>query len=121
VLPRLPTSFVGRESELALARGLLDRTRLLTLTGPGGCGKTRLAIELASRTSGDFPDGVRFVSLADLLAHRYGLADGGAVLIRPDGHIAWTCTRAVEPIAQLLTALDLTLGRVGDPALAVSA
>jgi predicted ATPase/DNA-binding CsgD family transcriptional regulator len=64
VLPRLPTSFVGRESELAQARGLLDRTRLLTLTGPGGCGKTRLAIELASRAAGDFSDGVRFVSLA---------------------------------------------------------
>jgi hypothetical protein len=57
----------------------------------------------------------------DLLARRYGLADGGAVLVRPDGHIAWTCTRAIEPIAQLNTALDLTLGRVGDPTLAVSA
>jgi predicted ATPase/DNA-binding CsgD family transcriptional regulator len=55
---------VGRESELAQARELLDRTRLLTLTGPGGCGKTRLAIELACRVLGDFPDGVHFVSLA---------------------------------------------------------
>jgi predicted ATPase len=49
VLPRTPTSFVGRESELAEARGLLAGTRLLTLTGRGGCGKTRLAIELARR------------------------------------------------------------------------
>ncbi len=62
-MPRPPTSFVGRESELAQARGLLDRTRLLTLTGPGGCAKTRLAIELASRTKA-FPDGVHFVPLA---------------------------------------------------------
>jgi predicted ATPase len=64
VLPRSSTSFVGRESELAQARGLLAGTRLLTLTGPGGCGKTRLAIELAGRTPEDFPQGVYFVSLA---------------------------------------------------------
>jgi non-specific serine/threonine protein kinase len=55
---------VGRESELAEARRLLDDTRLLTLTGPGGCGKTRLAIELAGTSREDFPDGVHFVSLA---------------------------------------------------------
>jgi non-specific serine/threonine protein kinase len=55
---------VGRESELAQARGLLDRTRLVTLTGPGGCGKTRLAIELGSRSQADFPHGVYFGSLA---------------------------------------------------------
>ena len=64
VLPRPSTSFVGRESELAEARRLLDGTRLLTLTGPGGCGKTRLAIELAGTSREDFPDGVHFVSLA---------------------------------------------------------
>jgi hypothetical protein len=45
-LPRPPTSFVGREHELAEARQLLDHNRLMTLTGPGGCGKTRLSIEL---------------------------------------------------------------------------
>jgi non-specific serine/threonine protein kinase len=55
---------VGRESELAQARKLLLGTRLLTLTGPGGCGKTRLAIELAGRSPEDFPHGVHFVSLA---------------------------------------------------------
>jgi predicted ATPase/DNA-binding CsgD family transcriptional regulator len=66
VLPRPPTSFVGRESELARARDLLDRTRLLTLTGPGGCGKTRLAIEVAGSAAADFPDGVHFVPLASV-------------------------------------------------------
>ena len=64
MLPRPSTSFVGRESELAQARKLLLGTRLLTLTGPGGCGKTRLAIELAGRSPEDFPHGVHFVSLA---------------------------------------------------------
>ena len=64
MLPRPATSFVGRESELAEARRLLAGTRLLTLTGPGGCGKTRLAIELAGTSRENFPDGVHFVSLA---------------------------------------------------------
>ena len=55
-----------------------------------------------------------------LLAPRYGLAHGGAVLVRPDGHVAWTCA-GVEPVTQLLTALDMTLGRDGDQLFAVSA
>jgi non-specific serine/threonine protein kinase len=55
---------VGRENELAQARHLLDHNRLLTLTGPGGSGKTRLSIALAARATDDFPDGVHFVPLA---------------------------------------------------------
>ncbi len=62
------TSFVGREDELALAMSLLGRPdlRLLTLTGPGGIGKTRLAIEIAGKSGSLFPDGVRFVPLAPI-------------------------------------------------------
>jgi predicted ATPase len=63
-LPRPRTSLVGRAAELAQAGHLLARSRLLTLTGPGGCGKTRLSIALATRASADFPGGVHFVSLA---------------------------------------------------------
>jgi predicted ATPase/DNA-binding CsgD family transcriptional regulator len=63
-LPRLLTSFIGRERELAEARRLLERSCLLTLTGPGGSGKTRLCIELAAGVAGDYPDGVYFVRLA---------------------------------------------------------
>ena len=73
-LPRPPTSFVGREHELAEARQLLDHNTLLTLTGPGGCGKTRLSIELAARVTDEYPDGVHFVSLA-------GIADPALVLL----------------------------------------
>ena len=63
-LPRPLTSFIGRERELALARRLLAGSYLVTLTGPGGSGKTRLCIALAAEVAGDYPDGVYFVPLA---------------------------------------------------------
>jgi predicted ATPase/class 3 adenylate cyclase len=62
-LPTQLTTFVGRDAELDEAAGLLARTRLLTLTGPGGTGKTRLSLQLAARASDGFPDGVFFVPL----------------------------------------------------------
>ena len=65
-LPRQLTSFVGRERELSEVRRLLGANRLLTLTGTGGSGKTRLSIELASEVACEFPDGVYFVPLAPL-------------------------------------------------------
>ena len=64
VLPHQLTSFVGRQRELSELHEALDRTRLLTLTGPGGCGKTRLALELAARREADFEHGVGVVELA---------------------------------------------------------
>jgi predicted ATPase/DNA-binding CsgD family transcriptional regulator len=60
------TSFIGRRRELGEARDLMSRSRLLTLVGPGGVGKTRLAIELSSRSRKAFRDGVWFVELAAL-------------------------------------------------------
>lgn len=63
-LPIELTSFVGRESEISRARELLRTTRLLTLTGSGGCGKTRLALRVAAEVVGEFPDGVWLVELA---------------------------------------------------------
>jgi predicted ATPase/DNA-binding SARP family transcriptional activator len=65
-LPHQLTSFVGRERELSELEGLLGHTRLLTLTGPGGAGKTRLALELAARRAGDFETGMRVVELAPI-------------------------------------------------------
>jgi predicted ATPase/class 3 adenylate cyclase len=64
LLPADASSFVGREPELQRARELLAGTRLLTLTGPGGTGKTRLALTLARTVADDFADGVAFVALA---------------------------------------------------------
>ncbi len=63
-LPVQLTTFVGRERELAHIRDVLDRSRLVTLTGPGGSGKTRLAIQVASQVAEQFPDGVFFVDLS---------------------------------------------------------
>ncbi len=63
-LPRLLTSFVGRDNELEEALRLLEISRLLTLTGPGGTGKTRLALQVAAEIASEFPDGVFFVDLA---------------------------------------------------------
>ncbi len=71
-LPGELTSFIGRHRELAEVKHLLASSRLLTLTGAGGCGKTRLALRAARDLLGEFPDGVRLVELA-------ALADGALV------------------------------------------
>ena len=62
-LPTQLTTFVGREREVAEAVTLLGRTRLLTFTGPGGTGKTRLSIQVATAAADRFPDGTWFVAL----------------------------------------------------------
>src|SRR5580765_6268344 len=65
-LPTLETALVGRGRELAEVSGLVRAGALVTLTGPGGSGKTRLALEVARRLVDDFPDGVFLVDLAPL-------------------------------------------------------
>jgi predicted ATPase len=66
-LPRERTHFIGRERVLAECTRTLGDARLLTLTGVGGCGKTRLALQLAGQSMTTYPDGVWFVELAPLL------------------------------------------------------
>jgi predicted ATPase/DNA-binding SARP family transcriptional activator len=65
-LPERLTSFVGREVELREVAKLLEAHRLVTITGPGGAGKTSLAVELARQVAGGWPDGVWLVELAAL-------------------------------------------------------
>ncbi len=63
-LPGAATSFVGRVAERAALAGLLSSHRLVNVVGPGGAGKTRLALELASDRIAEYPDGVWFTDLA---------------------------------------------------------
>lgn len=65
-LPAESAGFVGREAELARLSDLLHRARLVTVTGPGGVGKTRVALRAAARASGRFTDGVCLVELSSL-------------------------------------------------------
>jgi predicted ATPase/class 3 adenylate cyclase len=69
-LPIQLTELIGRHVELAEAEQLFTRTRLLTILGPGGAGKTRLAIQMAADVTASFPDGVFFISLADISSSR---------------------------------------------------
>jgi predicted ATPase/DNA-binding CsgD family transcriptional regulator/Tfp pilus assembly protein PilF/DNA-binding XRE family transcriptional regulator len=66
-LPTPLTSLIGRERELTDVRARLSGARLLTLTGVGGCGKTRLALEVARTVNDDYPDGVWLVELGPLV------------------------------------------------------
>ena len=86
-LPTQLTSFVGREKELQEAGELLEANRLVTLTGPGGTGKTRLSLQIAANAAERYPDGLFFVALetvrepalvASRIASAIGLAETGA-------------------------------------------
>jgi predicted ATPase/DNA-binding SARP family transcriptional activator len=91
-LPTLSTSFVGRHRELAELRRLLERTRLLTLTGPGGAGKTRLAVEIAHGqvASVRWADGVWLVELAGVTSgDGVPSAVGGALELPLEGNRPW--------------------------------
>ena len=65
-LPTQLTSFVGREDEIARTTALLAESRLITLTGSGGTGKTRLGVQVAAAAAAGFPDGVFFVDLSSV-------------------------------------------------------
>ena len=83
-LPIQVTSFVGRQSELARVHDLVSRTRVVTLAGPGGAGKTRLAFEAAAQLADGFPDGVVLVELAALTDPALVPDQVAAALHRPE-------------------------------------
>ena len=79
------TRFIGREGVLAQCARLLQQTRLLTLIGTGGCGKTRLALQLAQQQMAGFADGVWFVDLAPLREpQRIAAAVAGVLGVREE-------------------------------------
>jgi len=83
-LPGQLTSFVGRVTELREIQAALEGTRLLTLTGAGGCGKTRLALQTAADTVDRYPDGIWWVELAPVLdPEQLGSALATALSVRP--------------------------------------
>jgi DNA polymerase III delta prime subunit len=83
-LPLQPTPLVGREKEVSEVRDLLrqDETHLLSLTGPGGIGKTRLALQAAADLLDDFPDGTFFAPLATLTVLLLTVYFGGIVVLQ---------------------------------------
>src|SRR2546423_1119584 len=76
-LPIPATPFLGREHELAEVCGLLEDARLLTLTGPGGTGKTRLGLQAAAEAAERYPDGIFWVPLAPLRDSQLVLVTAG--------------------------------------------
>ncbi|MBV7334797.1 protein kinase [Chloroflexi bacterium TSY] len=100
-LPPQPTAFIGREDELASLRQLLveqEDCRLLTLVGPGGIGKTRLALEAAGRTGAEFQDGIYFVGLS-------GVEEPEFIVSTIAEELNITLQGSVEPKTQLLNYL----------------
>lgn len=94
-LPALDlTSFVGREQEVARLKDLVRSKRLVTLTGPGGVGKTRLALQVASNFLPDFEEGVYVVDLAPL--------DDPELVAAAIGHVLDVGERGSEPMVDTL-------------------
>src|SRR3954452_10719303 len=91
-LPAEPNDFIGRERDLAELRQLLGATRAVTLCGPGGIGKTRLALRVAAAFTDGCPDGVWFAGLGELAPEV--LAAGAA-----NGHVAGS-----DPVVRRVTA-----------------
>ena len=121
-LPAATDALIGREDALDAVLALLGRHRLVTLLGPGGIGKTRLAQAVAGRSAADFPDGVWWVDLTPLVhadelgpaiaaAARLAHLGGGAeALVRACGGLSAllvldNCEHLVEPVAAMARAM----------------
>jgi predicted ATPase/class 3 adenylate cyclase len=103
MLPAQRAPLIGREDDVATVRRALSKHRLVTLAGPGGAGKTRLAIEVAAREGAEARDGARFVDLAPVTdVDGIGAALAHACRIEPDGSaplrdraVGWLARREV--------------------------
>jgi predicted ATPase len=99
------TSFIGRESEVAELQAAVKAHRLVTLTGVGGVGKTRLALEVAARLADEFPDGVWVFELA-VVADPAAVPDAVAAVLgitqQPDRSVSQSVAAALEGRVRLL-------------------
>ncbi|MCC6651084.1 MAG: protein kinase, partial [Candidatus Eisenbacteria bacterium] len=107
-LPAPATSFIGREAALAACSAALDGTRLLTLLGMGGSGKTRLALRMAESRLAEFPDGVWFVDVAPLTeSERLVEALAGVLGVREEtGRTLTQCVSQALGAARVLLLFD---------------
>jgi non-specific serine/threonine protein kinase len=94
-LPAQLTPFIGREREMNEIRRLLGETRLLTLTGPGGTGKTRLGLRVVDQVANDFRDGAYFVGLASI--------NDPALVAKTIAEVLDVTENANEPLVATLT------------------
>jgi predicted ATPase len=113
-LPVQPTELIGREKELQESLRLLGSTPLLTLTGTGGTGKTRLALQAAAEVVDEYPDGVWFISLAALTDPSLVEATIAAVVGAPGGLGDFLRSKRVllvlDNLEQLLPEATATIG-----------
>jgi predicted ATPase/class 3 adenylate cyclase len=126
-LPVLPTSFVGRDEELAEVQRLIGGSRLVTVSGVAGAGKTRLALEVAAAVRDGFPDGVWFVGLGTVtdpgliateaayslgVRERHGRTVRDTLFEHLEGRAALlvfdNCEHVIEAAAEFINSLLLT-------------
>ncbi|WP_185443288.1 helix-turn-helix transcriptional regulator [Kribbella qitaiheensis] len=122
-LPVMFTSFIGRRAELGAIKTQLAASRLMTLSGPGGSGKTRLAAQVAAESAERWPDGVWWIDLAsvtdggqvpELVASTVGVPAGDARLLTRqlrDRKLLLcldNCEHLLDPVAELVVALQST-------------
>jgi hypothetical protein len=104
-LRRAATSFIGRESEVAEIEAAVRKHRLVTLTGVGGVGKTRLALEVAAELADEFPDGVwlfELAAVADPAAVPDAVAAVLSIIQQPGKSVAESVAAALESRVRLL-------------------
>src|ERR1700690_2464322 len=109
-----PNSFVGREHELDELRRFVPLARAVTLCGPGGIGKTRLALRVLAELADDFPDGVWFIELGelrqpDLVVSRVASVIGGAEGSFPGFALGAGNVAAVSALCRSLDGVPLAI------------
>src|SRR5205823_2404251 len=131
-LPLQRTSFIGRTREVQELAPLVKTERLMTLTGPGGVGKSRLALQVAADAAPEFTDGVWFVSLAALeegalvaatLIEAFGIPERQGEP-NADTLCAWANTREalliIDNCEHLLTEVAALVDRIAEASAAVT-